>query len=275
MKKIKINFTDFWGGFNKTDNYFYNLLKEEFDVEISEINPDYLFFSIFGNNHRYYNCKKIFYTGENIAADMNYCNYAFTFDYLDNPRHYRLPHYLLYEGYSYLDKPKVIDSSYANRKFCNFLVSNGNCLERNNFFNKLSKYKKVDSGGQFMNNLGYIVKDKREFQSGYKFSIAYENNAYRPQQIGYTTEKIMEPMTVNSIPIYWGNPKIDLEFNIKSFVNYYDFKSEDDMIEYIIYLDKNDDKYMELLNKPWFVDYKIPDNNKIENIKSFLYKIFQ
>jgi hypothetical protein len=115
-----------------------------------------------------------------------------------------------------LDKPKVIDSSYANRKFCNFLVSNGNCLERNNFFNKLSKYKKVDSGGQFMNNLGYIVKDKREFQSGYKFSIAYENNAYRPQQIGYTTEKIMEPMTVNSIPIYWGNPKIDLEFKEKS-----------------------------------------------------------
>ena len=25
-KKIKINFSDFWGGFNRTDNYFYNLL---------------------------------------------------------------------------------------------------------------------------------------------------------------------------------------------------------------------------------------------------------
>ena len=39
--KIKINFSDFWGGFDKTNNYFYNLLKEEFDVEISN-NPDYL-----------------------------------------------------------------------------------------------------------------------------------------------------------------------------------------------------------------------------------------
>jgi hypothetical protein len=28
------------------------------------------------------------------------------------------------------------------------------------------------------------------------------------------------------------------------------------------------------LKQPWFIDYNIPDNNKIENIKSFLYKIF-
>ena len=84
----------------------------------------------------------------------------------------------------------------------------------------------------------------------------------------------MEPMTINSIPIYWGNPKIDLEFNTKSFINFYDFKSESDMIEYIIELDKNDDRYLEMLNQPWFTDYNIPTNNKIENIKSFLYKIF-
>ena len=56
MGKIKIDFSDFWGGFDKTDNYFYNLLKEEFDVEISN-NPDYLFFSLFGQNHQRYNCK--------------------------------------------------------------------------------------------------------------------------------------------------------------------------------------------------------------------------
>jgi hypothetical protein len=85
----------------------------------------------------------------------------------------------------------------------------------------------------------------------------------------------MEPMTVNSMPIYWGNPDIGLEFNTKSFINYYDFKSEDDLVGYIIELDKNDDKYLEKLNQPWFSDYNIPDNNKIENIKSFLYKIFE
>jgi hypothetical protein len=50
-KKIKINFSDFWQGFNTTNNYFYNLIIQEFDVEISN-SPDYLFFSLFGQNHQ-------------------------------------------------------------------------------------------------------------------------------------------------------------------------------------------------------------------------------
>lgn len=271
--KIKIDFSDFWGGFDKTNNYFYNLLKEEFDVIISD-NPDYLFFSIFGNKHLQYKCKKIFYTGENIAPPLHYCDYSFSFDYLDDNRNYRLPHYLLYDGYYELQRPKIIDESLANRKFCNFIVSNGSCQERNQFYNELSKYKRVDSGGRFANNIGYAVDNKVKFQSEYKFSIAFENNAYRPQFPGYTTEKIMEPMTVNSVPIYWGNPEIKKEFNTKSFINVYDFNSITDVINYIEYLDNNDKKYLELLNQPWFNDYKIPESNKIENIKSFLYKIF-
>jgi hypothetical protein len=272
-KKIKIDFSDFWGGFDKTDNYFYNLLKEEFDIEISN-NPDVLFFSVFGNQHQNYRCKKVFYTGENVAPPLGYCDYSFSFDYLDDSRNYRLPHYLLYDGYYELVRPKVIDESMANRKFCNFVASNGNCQERNQFVQLLSKYKKVDCGGRWMNNIGYAVTDKRKFQSEYKFSISFENNAYRPQHPGYTTEKIMEPMTVNSIPIYWGNPLINKEFNEKSFVNFYDFNDNNKMIEYIIELDKNDNKYLEVLNHPWFTDNSIPDNNKLENIKSFLYKIF-
>lgn len=271
--KIKIDFSDFWGGFDKTNNYFYNLLKDEFDVVITE-NPDYLFFSIFGNKHLNYKCKKIFYTGENIAPPLHYCDYSFSFDYLDDERNYRLPHYLLYDGYYELQRPKIIDESLAKRKFCNFVVSNNGCQERNNFYTELSKYKKVDSGGRFANNIGYAVDNKVKFQSEYKFSIAFENNAYRPQHPGYTTEKIMEPMTVNSIPIYWGNPEIGKEFNTKSFINVYDFDSIDSVINYIEYLDNNDKKYLELLNQPWFNDYNIPENNKIENIKSFLYKIF-
>jgi hypothetical protein len=273
MEKIKIDFCDFWGGFNKTDNYFYNLLKEKFEIEISN-KPDFLFFSIFGNESMNYQCKKIFYTGENIAPPLHYCDYAFSFDYLDNPRNYRLPHYMLYDGYYDLINKKV-DESLINRKFCNFLVNNEGCEQRNKFFHKLSKYKKVDSGGKLFNNLGYEVNGKRNFQKDYKFTIAYENNAYRPQWIGYTTEKIMEPMVTNSIPIYWGNPRIDLEFNTKSFVNFYDFKSEEDMIDYIIELDQDDKKYFEVLQNNWFVNNIIPETNKIESIKSFLYKIFE
>jgi hypothetical protein len=272
--KIKINFTDFWEGFNKKDNYFYNLLLEDYNIEISE-NPDFLFFSLFGNQHLKYNCKKIFYTGENIEPPLkiNECDYSFSFDYLDDERNYRLPHYLLYDGYYEL-LDKKIEKSLIDRKFCNFVASNPNSPIRNDFFKKLSKYKKVDSGGRWMNNLGYIVGDKRKFQSEYKFSISFENGAYRGEFPGYTTEKIMEPMTVNSIPIYHGNPIIEREFNTKSFVNYYDFKNFDDMIDFIIELDKDDDKYLKMIKEPWF-ENGIPESNKIENIKSFLYKIFE
>ena len=269
-RKIKIDFSDFWGGFNKTDNYFFNLLKDEFEIEITN-NPDYLFFSVFGNQHQYYNCKKIFYTGENLPV-CSYSDYSFTFEPTSGSN-YQLKHYLLYDGYYDLVNKKV-DESLLNRKFCNFVASNGACQERNNFVQQLSKYKKVDSGGRWMNNIGYAVSDKRKFQSEYKFSIAFENDAYRPGYEWYITEKIMEPMTVNSIPVYKGGSKISEDFNPKSFINCHDFNNLNDVIEYIIELDKNDDKYLEMLNQPWFADYNIPDNNKLENIKSFLYKIF-
>lgn len=271
-EKIKINFTDWWGGFNKTDNYFYNLLIEEFDVIISD-EPDFLFFSLFGNSHMKYNCKKIFYTGENVEPPLDYCDYSFSFDNINNSRNYRLPHYLLYDGYYDLINKRVSDDL-LNRKFCNFVVTNPNCVDRNNFFRKLSKYKKVDSGGQYMNNIQMYVQNKREFQSQYKFSITFENNAYRPGYPWYITEKPFEAMCVNSIPIYKGGYEIKEDFNTKSFINIHDFKSDEEAIEYIIELDRNDDKYMDMLRKPWFND-GIPENNKIENIKEFLYGIFK
>jgi hypothetical protein len=262
-KKIKIDFTDFWGGFDKTNNYFYNLLIEEFDVEISN-NPDYLFFSVFGNNHQNYKCTKIFYTGENVAPPLGYCQWSFSFDYLDDSRNYRLPHYLLYDGYYELLRPKIIDESMANRKFCNFVASNGNCKERNDFVQQLSKYKKVDCGGRWMNNIGYTVTDKRKFQSEYKFSIAFENDAYRPGYSWYITEKLMEPMTVNSVPIYYGADKVSEDFNTNSFINCHNFKNFDDVMQHILHLDKNDNEYFKVLNEQWFPDNKIHNNNSIE-----------
>ena len=282
MKKIKINFADFWAGFSKTDNYFYNLLKEKYDIEISD-DPDYLFFSIFGNSNMNYICKKICYLGENLEPPYHgshlhsvgfNCDYSFSFDANTyDGRNYRLPHYMLYNGYYDLVNKKV-DESLLNRKFCNFIVSNAGNPDRNNFFIKLSKYKRVDSGGKFLNNVGGPIKNKIDFQKDYKFSLAFENNEYRPGYEWYITEKIFEPMTVNSIPIYKGATKIGEDFNTKSFVNWHDFKSDNDVIDFIIDLDKNDDKYMNMLQQPWLNNNIIPDNNKLENIKEFLYKLF-
>ena len=274
MKKtIKIDFINFWPGYNKTSNYFYDLLKEEFNVEISNT-PDYLFYSVFGQDHKNYRCKKIFYTGENIPVNFSECDYAFSFEPIKD-NNYRLPHYLLYDGYYDLVNKKV-DDSLVNRKFCSFVASNPNCEKRNSFVRELSKYKKVDCGGSVYNNIGYKVPDKIKFQSEYKFSIAFENEAYRPGHEWYVTEKLFEGMKSNTIPIYYGGSKVGLEFNTKSFINCHDYNSFDDVIDRIIELDKNDDKYLEMLKEPWLPGKnKIPKDNKIENIKKFLYKIFE
>jgi hypothetical protein len=193
---------------------------------------------------------------------------------MDDERNYRLPHYLLYPGYYDLVNKKI-DDSLVNRKFCSFVVSNGNCSERNNFFQKLSKYKKVDSGGSYNNNIGYYISDKMDFIKNYKFNICFENNAHRGFNEHYTTEKLMQSCVANTIGIYLGNTQIGKEFNTESFINVRDFKSEDDMIEYIIELDKNDDKYLEKLRNFWFINNRIPEENKEENIKNFLYKIIK
>ena len=285
-KKIKIDFTDFWPGFDKTNNYFYNLLKEEFDVEITN-RPDYLFFSVFGNQHQYYNCVKIFFTGEDRIPPFPYCDWAFSFE-RTNGKNFRLPIYLLYHGYYELIDKKI-DKRLINRKFCNFVVSNPNCETRNEIYFKLSKYKKIDSAGKFLNNIGHLPDGPSElyklpFVSQYKFTLAYENFSKKfsdsilagdnSRNCSITSEKILEPMKVNSIPIYWGNPLIGEEFNKSSFINRYDFSSDEQMIEYIIELDNNDELYFDKLSQPWLPNNSIPEELKIETIKKFLYSIF-
>ena len=97
-KKLKLAFSDFWGGFEYSpnsntpvgDNVFYNILSERFDIEISN-NPDFLIFSVFGNNHRRYSCEKIFYTGENIRPNFEFCDYSISFDYIEDDRNIRYP----------------------------------------------------------------------------------------------------------------------------------------------------------------------------------------
>ena len=176
---------------------------QHYDVEICD-NPDFLIHSKFGSRHKRYKCVTIFFTGENRRPDLSRYDYAFTFDYLDDPRHYRLPLYVFYGNPQKLIRPDEINVEAILRKkteFCSFVVSNVDSKFRIKFFEQLSKYKKVNSGGRVHNNIGGRVKGKAAFVRTHKFNIAFENASWP----GYTTEKIFEPMLVNTIPIYWGN----------------------------------------------------------------------
>jgi hypothetical protein len=267
---LTVHFTDFWKGFDPENNFFINLLRESFKVEIDSVKPDILFYSYKGNDFLTFDCNRVFFTGENIRPRLFDCDYALCFDYSSNKRIIRLPLYVLYKGFETLVNPKDVDQLVSQKsKFCSFVVSNRYSQKRMSFFKKLSEYKKVDSGGGYLNNIGYPVVDKSEFLKPYKFNIAFENTSFP----GYTTEKVMEPMVAGSIPIYWGNPLIDKDFNTKSFINWNDFGSDEAVIERIIELDQDEEKYRKMLTEPWLTDNKFNQFNDIEVIKQKLNSI--
>lgn len=205
-KQIAIHFCDF-GDMDGIKNRIIAILEQKYDVVLDSKNPQYLFYSVFGGNHINYDCVRIFYTGENIVPDFNVCDYAIGFTHLQfKERYLRYPLYLFYESdyKKALDKhkhisPKTLESK---RRFCNFIVSNGGANPlRREAFERLSMYKRVDSAGKFLNNIGGAIKDKFAFQSECKFSLCFENSSTS----GYLTEKLIQAAGARTIPIYWGD----------------------------------------------------------------------
>ncbi len=285
MKKpIKIWFADF---FPRCQRFFEWVLSQQFELDLDSQNPDYLFFSDFGESHlQYKNVKRIYFTGENLRPPFDRTDFALTFDRIDNPRHYRLPLYVVeyfsrwkeyqcFDSWDEIFKPKPSPQEIfkSKTKFCNFVVSNPHCEVRNEFFEILNQYKKVDSAGSHLNNLGWTLpkeenlffKAKLEFQKEYKFSIAFENSSYP----GYLTEKIMDPMLVQSLPIYWGDPSVHLDLNPKSFINSAAFRSLDDLAHWVIKVDQHPELYFKYLEQSYFYDSKPNDAMNIENLLRF------
>lgn len=291
MKKLKINFVDFWPNLVKTDNYFYDLLKTKYDVEIDEENPDILFFSVDYNNarerDRYKNCLRVFYTGEDIAPNWNECDIAYTFRHSNDPREYRLPLWALclnwfnrpynhdrdqayqHDINTFLDKTK---NSILNKpNFCSFIASSprGKRLE---FVPKLFNYKHVHCAGRLYNNMGNAIEGRGDqihkinFLKNFKFNISMENCS----SIGYATEKIIHSMFAMCIPIYWGSESIHQDFNPESFINCHNFSSDEEIIEKIKEIDSDMFKYKNILKQPWFKDNKIPEFVMPDNVISLI-----
>ena len=278
MKVIKINFVDFWYGFDKTNNYFYNLLLKKYIVLIDD-KPDFLFYSCFGEEYLKFDCIRIFYTGENIRPNFLACDFAFSFDFNKRKNHFRLPLYSLYIDHrNMLDQLQTLDQREEAReiwrsktKFCCMVVSNPNSLKRLEFFKNLSKVKQVDSGGSVLNNIGGRVEDKAGFIKDYKFVISFENSVHD----GYTTEKILEPIFTDCIPIYWGNRLVDRDFNAKRFIDYNKFKSEKELINKLLEIDQNEELGIDMLMESTFNEKKLTHEEERQQVLNIVSGIFE
>lgn len=277
-KRIKIAFMDFW-----TEDYvslpLYRVLSNLYDVEICEKDYDYAIFSVFGNKHLDIptSCVSLCYTGENLCPDFNLCDYAIGFEWLKyGDRYLRFPNYYLESDLLSIEQRSIdkntILKQIALKQFCSFVVSNNSTADpiRMKMYEKLSQYKRINSGGRFMNNIGGPVEDKRSFESQHKFCLTFENSRHS----GYTTEKLVDAFASGGVPIYWGDPEVTKVFNPKAFVLLQDESELDEVIERIKRLDNNDDEYIAMLQEPIFVSGKYSYEVMHNELEQFLRNIF-
>ena len=68
--------------------------------------------------------------------------------------------------------------------------------------------------------------NKEDGLRDYYFSIIIENS----KQLNYFTEKIIDCLTVGTIPIYWGCPNISEFFNVNGFIHFESIDELDDIL---------------------------------------------
>lgn len=306
MKIIKINFVNFWEGYDNPNDFLRVLrfLRNDYIFELSD-HPDFIIYSNGCKREDVYlknvgvGVKTIFIEGEYIPSiDMNQHQYAFTCLYNDHPNHFRIPYYTHFMNCAGIDFNHLIkkekldrDNFVVPKKFCNFIYSN-KVKFREYFFRMLDKKLcdiNVDAPGKSMNNMPELYGHsdihrfhsyKNDFQRQYKFSIAFENDRSDMNNgSGYTTEKLTDPMLVNSIPIYWGDPDVGKTFNTKSFVNVRDYTKAGEIDFEVVFdkiydLDIDDNEYFEMLNEPWLINNKLPDHMNNEVLREKFKNIF-
>jgi hypothetical protein len=284
--RLKIAFADYSPrSFWPQNNFITRVLAAKYELVFCD-EPDILFYACNGKQHLRYRCRRVYFTGENFRPDWNTCDYAITYDRTDHPDHFRLPNFA--RG-SYGDLRKLVKGAVdverilaEKPKFCNFVCSNRHCPERIRFFDKLSRYKRVDAPGKVRNNMpaGAIsprhgkqswIAGKLDFVRQYKFTIAFENTSHP----GYTTEKLPQPMWADSLPIYWGDPLVHLDFNPRSFLNWFDYGSDEALIERIIVIDRDDGLYADYLRQPWYHGNRLPDAFQESRFKEFLLRVVE
>jgi len=285
MKKIKVAFTD---THDHLAAFFNHLLSMRYNVEIvKDENPDFLIFGDknFGVDNLNFDkdkVTKIFYTGENQRPEDYECHYAITFDHNYYGWHYRLPLFVIYlwalknVHKTKYDKNYILNPTIEKKyDFCSFVVKNGVPPERNEFYDQLSQYKKIDSGGPHKKNIVGDLKteeDKIKFLSSRKFNLCFESMSYP----GYATEKILHAFLAGTVPIYWGSETIESDFNPRAMINVHNFAEYSDVIEYIKKIDKSDPHYEWTVNQPKFTNNILPSymfyNNFLNWFDSIVYQ---
>ena len=136
------------------------------------------------------------------------------------------------------------------------IISNPNGKVRNKFLSLLEKKMNVTYAGRYKNNIGnllpwdYNKPEFKNFVSQFKFIISMENTRYETG----ITEKIVHGMLAQTIPVYWGSPRVYDYFNKDRFLNLEkdDEITMNNLINKIIDIKNNDKKWLDIVNQKIF-----------------------
>ncbi len=276
MPILKVAFSDGAKEYNPAARRILSLLIDSKLAAEADFNDaELLIYSDFGQQHWAFNGLKVYITGENMVPDFNQCDLAFTpQEDLADPRCVRLPYYaqvLPTLGSLVRSSDWQPQSFLVRPRFCSFVASNPRGPIRNAFFKKLNRIKKVDSAGRHFNNWGEPIKDKLEFLKNYRFNLAFENS----QSPGYITEKLIEPLLLGCIPIYWGAPDIIRDFNPDCMINISDFSNLDEAFGYIMSADSSNTLRLKHLAASPFHQNKNPELLSDQYLISPILKLIQ
>lgn len=292
-KVLRVGFTCMWDSFRAEYNMFTLMLaeagkafgKDVVGVSIDSMRDgcedvDILIFGPFGDRWTRVSSTipKIHYTGENtpiVKRDDVKLNLGFIHADMNDSSYLRLPLWMIEINWFRADAERIINPKpipidrcckvYMDEprdKFCAFIVTNPRQPARNAAFHWLSQYKKVDSAGRLFNNVGADIfaglggaggeLKKLEFLKNYKFCLAYENES----SPGYTTEKWLHAKAAGCVPIYWGDPKFEREFDIDSCIDARNVVTPKELIDLVSSVDSNDDLYNKIRSKPALDDVR-------------------
>lgn len=271
---IRLNFSDCPPQFER---FFLPILETKYHIRRDE-RPDYLIYALTGHRHRLYNCVKIYVHHETYPPNWKECDYAILPVWSPDPRQLHLPIFAFdrspqplirgHEDWEAVRKSKT--------RFCALLSSyvDRSVQRRIDFFHALNRRRRIHSSGRGLNNTGGRVPPghaaKLDFLRPYRFTIAFENK----ERLGWTTEKMYDPLAVHSIPIFWGDRQAHRYFNPEAFINAFDFGSADELADYVCHVEDTPSLYEKYLRATPFHDNRSPEEFSHARILAFFEKIF-
>lgn len=274
---MKVFIYGFWGGFlDKTDpvniEFFKHLLELVFrcKIEIGGFHDsEILLESIFSHNTalsarpwKY----SFLYSGE---SRLNNWHKQYNCVLYSENNHDNIINLPLFIPYIYCSKDinKLTDTPNITRvppKNICAIISNSGGTQRNHILNRIAQRIPIDYAGRYNQNVDIITEPyhteafSRKIGE-YKFIATMENSVVET----YITEKITHGFYADTIPIYFGSPRITEYFNADRFINITstDNAHIDSVIDKIIELINDNDKYIEMINKPI-----LPNNSMFRTI---------